>query len=701
MASSFFIMDPDNIPAPGVPVGILGKRRAGGGVLLTWEKSAEKGLSGYRVYHFWGGWEFLAEDLSSQCDGLATVFYTKNMLKAGSLAVFLNNIRVSTGLSELSDVSFSLTPAPLEGDILGVDYEGIQGTGSWEWMVEDLSSQCITGAETFVCGRRFKSGTVEVWLNGARLIDDFWELSGRTFGMGLAVVPGDVLRVRYVGLQSRGSWNVNGEDLSAQCDGATQVFTTAKAYESESLDVFWNDALLGDGVTEVTDETFSVSVTPLSGDTLVVDYKAADERVFEVVGRVKGNRFEETGLGVGVHWYKVVAVRNGIESEASDEVTMFVPAPVAPVGVVVRREGSGVNVVSWSPSAPLSVAEGFEGYEVFYSDDGDIYTLEGSVKGQNYTDRDLSAATHYYKVLTKANGADSALTAAVSAVVAAPVTPTGLAIERLVNSAVRLSWLEASPSTSEEGFEGYEVHHSTDNITYTLQETVKGQSFTDRDLSPGTHYYKVLTKANGADSALTAAVSAVVAAPVTPTGLRVSRIKGQSFRITWNQSEPSVKYEGFEGYTLYHSTDNVTYVVLVSTLGELYLHMNLAPATHYYKVSHLANGAESALSAAVSGVIAVPVPFVKSGVVATAGVPVTLNIETALGRKGRSGTLICLGPGILEVEFSYDGGSSWTDILELRKEDYVHISDEKDHLEISDIRLDTDVSGTGYTVSIV
>jgi len=374
-----------------------------------------------------------------------------------------------------------------------------------------------------------------------------------------------------------------------------------------------------------------------------------------------------------------------------------VPAPAVPTGLrVVRMHGRSLRLI-WNENTEKSLS----GYRVYHSTDDVTYTLLKEQAVIQYVHRKLDPATQYYKVSAVMNGKESALSSAVSAVVASPSVPTGLAIERLANSAIRLSWLEATPSTREEGFEGYEVYHSTDDVTYTLLETVTDQSYTDHNLSAATHYYKVLTKANGAESALSSAVSAVIAVPVTPTGLRVNRMHGQALRVSWNQSAPSTKEEGFEGYNLYHSTDDVSYALLLTTKGEFYMHSNLDPATHYYKVSHLANGAESALSSAVSAVISDPIPYVKTDTVATAGSPVTLDIETTLGRKGTNGTIICLGSGVLEVEFSYDGGTSWTDVMELRPEDYFDLSDLSGHLEISDIRLDTDISGTSYTLTLV
>ena len=794
--SSFFLMNPASVLAPSVPTGLRVIRLTNGSVQLIWNESTEKSLSGYQVHHFLGSWVVVGEDLSSQCDGSETVFTTKNSYKPGTpLPVYWNGARLFDEVTELTETTFELSITPSDGDSLVIDLESLQMEGSWvQESGEDLSSQCDGSETVFETDNPYEPGSLAIWLNTLRQGSEVTEESNATFSLDSAPHSDDTLIAGYRYKEIRDSWRITGEDLSSQCDGSRTVFTTSKSYEGGTLRAFLNTAGLSDEVTELTATTFSLSVAPWADDTLTVDYKSTDDQVFTVLQKVTSNTFKHQDLGVGVHYYKINAVMNGIESALSSVVSASLAAPTAPDGVEIERRANSTILLTWNEATPSSRKEGFEGYEVHHSTDGSDYTLletvtkqsymhqsldpdthyykvltkangarsalsvavsttmaspvtpegiritrltgsslriqwleatpstseeglEGyevhhstngtdyslleSVTSQSYTHRDLDPATHYYKVRTLANGEESALSSAVSAVLASPSVPTGLSIERLNSRAVSLTWNEGAPSTSEEGFEGYEVHHSTDDATYTLIETVTGLNSRDRNLSPGTHYYKVRMLANGAESALCAAVSAVVAAPATPAGMRVNRIAGQSLRITWDQSEPSRSDEGFEGYKLYHSTDDVTYTVILTSNRELFSHLNLDPATHYYKVSHLANGAESALSAAVSVTIADPIPYVNTDTVATAGAPVTLDIETALGRKGTNGTIICLGPGVLEVEFSYDGGSTWTDVMELRPEDYFDLSDVEGHLEISDVRLDTDVSGTGYTVSIV
>jgi len=52
-----------------------------------------------------------------------------------------------------------------------------------------------------------------------------------------------------------------------------------------------------------------------------------------------------------------------------------------------------------------------------------------------------------------------------------------------------LSWEE--PASTGAGVEDYEIYHSTDGTTYSLESTVTGISYVDTGLSQATHYYKV------------------------------------------------------------------------------------------------------------------------------------------------------------------------------------------------------------------
>jgi hypothetical protein len=66
------------------------------------------------------------------------------------------------------------------------------------------------------------------------------------------------------------------ENLSSQSTGSVSTFTTSRSYRPGTLAVRWNGQVQSiDEVTEVTETTFSLSLTPDSGDAIEVVYRPA------------------------------------------------------------------------------------------------------------------------------------------------------------------------------------------------------------------------------------------------------------------------------------------------------------------------------------------------------------------------------------------------------------------------------------------
>jgi len=79
---------------------------------------------------------------------------------------------------------------------------------------------------------------------------------------------------------------------------------------------------------------------------------------------------------------------------------------------------------------------------------------------------------------------------------------------------------------------------------------------------------------------------------------------------------------------------------------------------------------------------------------------VVADVETTLGRKAIEGSIICLGPGKAQLEFSYDG-TTYDNPMWLRPEDYYQISSKKDFMEVSKVRIDSDKDNTQVTLSVI
>ena len=63
-------------------------------------------------------------------------------------------------------------------------------------------------------------------------------------------------------------------DLTSQVDGQTNVFTVPSAYSANSLRVYYNGIRQesGNGFSETTSTSFTLSFTPQTGETISVDY---------------------------------------------------------------------------------------------------------------------------------------------------------------------------------------------------------------------------------------------------------------------------------------------------------------------------------------------------------------------------------------------------------------------------------------------
>ena len=62
-------------------------------------------------------------------------------------------------------------------------------------------------------------------------------------------------------------------DLSSQIDGSNTDFSTPQAYETGSLQVFWNGLRQSaNEITELTSSSFRISTTPQSGSSVVVQF---------------------------------------------------------------------------------------------------------------------------------------------------------------------------------------------------------------------------------------------------------------------------------------------------------------------------------------------------------------------------------------------------------------------------------------------
>lgn len=185
---------------------------------------------------------------------------------------------------------------------------------------------------------------------------------------------------------------------------------------------------------------------------------------------------------------------------------------------------------------------------------------------------------------------------------------------------------------------------------------------------------------------------------LAPSNLTISRLSGTSLKLMW---DPSIDYY-HRVYRVYRSDDNfATETIVKTTAINEFTDRDLPIGMWYYRIIDVDKfDIESDASSIPSYEIKKLIPFEDTFDIPTAGVPVIKDLEGALGRKAVEGTIICLGAGKIQVEFSYDG-TNYDTSMWLRQEDYHKVSSKKDQLEVSKIRFDTDISGTEVTIAMV
>jgi len=221
-----------------------------------------------------------------------------------------------------------------------------------------------------------------------------------------------------------------------------------------------------------------------------------------------GLNFTDSTLTSGTtYYYKVQATNASGSSALSAAVSGTTSAgPPTPTGLTVSGPTLTSLYVSWNAST------GATSYQVYRdtSTGGSFATQVYNGTGLSFTDSTLtSGTTYYYKVQATNASGSSALSAAVSGTtttVAAPPTPTGLAVPYMnwTSTSLYVSWNASTGATS---YQLYRDTSSSGSFT-TLVYNSSGTSFTDNPPSaPATYYYKVKATNAGGSSALSAAAN--------------------------------------------------------------------------------------------------------------------------------------------------------------------------------------------------
>jgi len=270
------------------------------------------------------------------------------------------------------------------------------------------------------------------------------------------------------------------------------------------------------------------------------------------------------------YYYIVTAVTAAGESAASaqtsgtTQVVVTVPAAPSNLAVSGTPTTSAINL-TWS-SVPTATS-----YNVYWSTSSGVTKTNGTKIASvtsPYNHTGLTSGTNYYYIVTAVNaGGESAastqLSATTQATVAAPATPSGLAVSGTpTSSGINLTWNSVPNATT------YYLYSSTSsNGTYTRYGSgTTGTSLSVSGLSSATTYYFKVSASNaGGESAQSSPLSGSTIASITSTA--AGGIASGTYANTTSGTSSGIAYTSKQTYTFNSSTGTCTYVINSTTGG--------------------------------------------------------------------------------------------------------------------------------------
>ena len=319
-----------------------------------------------------------------------------------------------------------------------------------------------------------------------------------------------------------------------------------------------------------------------------------------------------TVSSAGTWYFKSLSTNNVGSSTLGSAVSITTPSvPTGDASVTLAipdPDGFPFNSTATFVAPSSNGGSAITGYNLFYSDDNVTYsqiaTASNSVINQTLT----GAGTHYFKVESINNVGTSALSSAIT--IDTPTVPVS-------DSSVTLSIDNPNPNPlditvsfvapSSDGGSAvltYDLHSSSDNITFNQIATGVTADQTVTVSSAGTWYFKSLSTNNVGSSGLGSAVS--ITTPSVPTGdasvtLAIPDPDNFPFNSTATFVAPSSNGGStVTGYNLYYSDDNITYSQIATASNSVINQTLTGAGTHYFKVESINNVGTSALSSAIT-----------------------------------------------------------------------------------------------------
>jgi hypothetical protein len=149
----------------------------------------------------------------------------------------------------------------------------VEGT---TFVMGELIASGIDGVnKIFSAVNAFAADSLEVYLNGLRQRrgNDYDEITDTDFEFYVAPKASDSISIDYV-IATAAAIPIYGETPTGAINGTNKNFATAYAYKPTLLAVFLSGLRLRhpDDYTETGSTTFQLTLAPLTGDSLSVDY---------------------------------------------------------------------------------------------------------------------------------------------------------------------------------------------------------------------------------------------------------------------------------------------------------------------------------------------------------------------------------------------------------------------------------------------
>ena len=317
-----------------------------------------------------------------------------------------------------------------------------------------------------------------------------------------------------------------------------------------------------------------------------------------------------TGGGTFVYSLKSVTPHGTsvLSATASHTTPTVPPAPTSAPTLAIANPDSNPFDITLSWSLPSSGGSAITSFEVFRSTDDITYTSVGNTSQLIFYDTVPNVGTFYYKFASINLVGNSVQSP--SSNIATPTEPVAdssvtLAINSPDPSPLDITISIVAPSgNGGSAITGYNLHSSSDDITYTQVATNVTTDQTVTVSSAGTWYIKSQAINNAGTAVLGSATS--ITTPSVPTGdasvtLAIPDPDGFPFNSTATFVAPSgTGGSAITGYNLFYSDDDITYSQIATASNSVISQTLTGAGTHYFKVESINNVGTSAPSSAIT-----------------------------------------------------------------------------------------------------